>query len=114
MNLPSLFQILENGHVEKYLEFLISNRSGAKRVQELRTILLMLDLVKLNSSDLLAMTKESVKERLDDIFMKKHFSSKELEELQKTEGLNLLSKVVDYDDRYLLNLLPDYSKFLKR
>ena len=108
------FKILENGHVEKYLEFLISNRSGAKRVQELRTILLMLDLVKLNSCDLLALTKESVKEKLDDIFMKKHFSSKELEELQKTEGLKLLSKVVDYDDRYLLNLLPDYSKFLKR
>jgi len=109
-----IFYILENGHVEKYLEFLISNRSGAKRVQELRTILLMLDLVKLNSCDLLALTKESVKEKLDDIFMKKHFSSKELEELQKTEGLKLLSKVVDYDDRYLLNLLPDYSKFLKR
>ena len=105
---------MENGLVEKYLEHLISNRSGATRVQELRTVLVMLELIELTPADLLNMKKETVKDKLDAIFMKKHFSSKTLTNLQKSENLELLSNVVNYDDRYLLNPFPDYSQFLKR
>lgn len=109
-----IFHILKTGNVEKYLEHLTVARGGPARVQELRTLLVLLELTKLPHEELLNLTPENIKEYLDLIFVPKHFETELSKELTEQEGsiLSLLGHFLTYDDRYLLNEFPDYKEYL--
>ena len=109
-----IFHLLENGHAEAYLEHLISVRTGPARVQELRTMLILMELAQLPGSDLLQLDQGQVKEYFDKIFARKHFSSSTASSLSERDEFSLLSFCLSYDERYLLNSYPDYAQHLKR
>jgi len=109
-----IFHLLENGHTEAYLKHLISVRTGPARVQELRTMLILMELVQLVGPELLRLEQGQVKEYLDQIFARKHFSSSIASSLSERDEFSLLLFCLSYDERYLLNSYPDYAQHLKR
>lgn len=107
--------MLESGHAAEYIEHLTTARSGPSRVQELRTMFILLELIELSEGDLLTLSEEAIKATLDRIFVKKYFECSAAEEMAgREDGLfPLLSEFLTYDNRYMLNSYPDYKRFLR-